>query len=378
MDIICLSHLQWEETLFQRPQQLMLRMARQVRVLYVASCATRAYAQARLKGNARFWQGQVNENLHYYNVPFPPLSRRFPALRQWHVKRMVSRAKSLAAKHKFQDAALWLYYPSFIDYIDQIPHSRLVYDCMDQFRGFVCSDAQIEEQEQRLLAKADVVFTGGRSLQRSKEGINPATYCFPSGVDVDHFRKAALEETPVPADIASLPHPILGYFGAIDERIDTALIEALCRHRPDASIVFIGPMVGQVNLPRECANFHDLGKKNYSELPGYLKAFDVCLMPFVQSELTRHISPTKTPEYLAGGKPVVSTPVPDVIADYADVVHVAEDTPRFLQAVDAVLRDGYASNALQEKARAQSWDAIAAEMMKLAGIWEEDSCHTIQ
>ena len=272
-----------------------------------------------------------------------------------------------AQKLGFVDPLLWVYYPSYVDHIRDIPRSRLVYDCMDHFSGFQHSDQGIAEQEQRLLRQADIVFTGGRSLQRGKEGINPKTWCFPSGVEFEHFQQAACEATPIPEDLRRIPRPILGYFGAIDERIDFELIRFLCRERPQWSIVFLGPMIEGSKPPVEAPNFHYLGKKRYQDLPAYLKGFDVGLMPFVQTELTRHISPTKTPEYLAGGKPVVSTPVPDVIAEYSDIVAIAADHQQFLKAIEWALGDQRpdAQARFIETAKARSWDAIAEEMLRI-------------
>ncbi len=367
MDIICLSHLKWEETLFQRPQQIMLRLARHSRVLYLASCGTREYFDAVRRRDSDFVSGQIGENLHYQNIPFLPFSRHSRILRSIHLNRIVRTAKARAEQMNFKGAVLWIYYPAFVDHIGEIDCGKMVYDCMDQFSGFESSDAMIVEQEKRLLEKADIVFTGGRSLQRDKEGVNPRTYCFPSGVEFEHFFKATLDETIIPSDVAALAKPIIGYIGAIDERIDYDLIQYLCDARPHWSFVFIGPTIHGDRPMLERPNFFYLGKKRYGELPNYLKAFDVCLMPFVQSQLTEHISPTKTPEYLAAGKPVVSTPVPDVMADYADVVRIGRGREEFLDCIEEALNANHAGlrETFLQKASAQSWDAIAEDMMRL-------------
>jgi glycosyltransferase involved in cell wall biosynthesis len=238
---------------------------------------------------------------------------------------------------------------------------------MDQFEAFDKSPASDKRLEAALLRAADVVFTGGKTLQKAKAGVNPRTYCFPSGVDVEHFAQAALESTPVAEDVAGIRHPILGYFGAVDERIDFGLTRYLCERRPDWSIVFIGPLIRFEKCPVASPNFHYLGKKEYGDLPRYLKAFDVCLMPFLDSELTRHISPTKTPEYLAGGKPVVSSPIPDVVEDYSDVVRIAGTHEGFVAEVEAALREkkGPSRARFEEIVVAKSWERIALEMERL-------------
>lgn len=363
-DIICLSHLKWEETLFQRPQQIMKRLAQNNRIVYVANMNTRDFLKAWRTGVKSVYKGQPHPNLQYLNLPYLPFTRYLPVLRRVMNRWTMQTARKMGRKRGFQDPLLWLYHPGFVEFVPHIPHSRLVYDCMDQFTAFDVRHGKEQDWEQALLKQADLVFTGGRSLQKSKEGVNPRTHCYPSGVEYDHFHKAALEETPLAEDIRNIPGPILGYFGAIDERIDFDLIQYLCEKKPDWSIVFIGPLIHYAFPPVDRPNFHYLGKKPYNQLPEYLKVFDVCLMPFVDSDLTRHISPTKTPEYLAGGKPVVSSPVPDVMADYSHVVHIAADEAAFLAAVEKALSEQTADLAeqLQQIAAARSWEAIAAEM----------------
>lgn len=366
-DIICLSHLKWEHTLFQRPQQLMCQFSREHKVIYVAHCSTKEFFGNLLRGRIKDYVGRYNKNLHYMTMPFLPFSRRIGFLHTMTVLLTALAATALARRLKFRNIYLWLYYPPFVKQMKMFHYKKLIYDCMDLFRGFRASASNVQELENDLLRSADVVFTGGRSLQKSKEGINPRTYCFPSGVDYDHFFKATLPETPIPEDIRNIRHPILGYFGAVDERIDFGLIDHICKTRLEWSVVFLGPLVQMERPPIKRPNFHHLGKKKYSDLPGYLKAFDVCLMPFVISELTLHISPTKTPEYLAGGKPVVSTPIPDVVSDYSDVVAIASEPDEFIKKIDECLisRQDDLHIRIREKAEAKSWGHIAEEMRKI-------------
>ena len=366
-DIICLSHLKWEETLFQRPQQIMKQMARRHRVLYLGHIATREYFRARWAGERELLAGDLNGNLFYQNLPYFPLTKHFSGLRLWRYRCTAIRARTLAKRYGFRDPLLWVYHPGYTPFLNKLRFRALVYDCMDQFTAFASARSSDESLETALLTRANLVFTGGKTLQRAKAGVNPGTHCFPSGVEVEHFAQAALESTPVAPDIAPIRRPILGYFGAVDERIDFGLIRYLCERRPDWSIVFIGPLIRFEKCPVESPNFHYLGKKEYRDLPRYLKAFDVCLMPFVDSELTRHISPTKTPEYLAGGKPVVSSPVPDVVEDYSDVVRIAATPEVFLEQVENALRDraGASSARPGAKTRVRSWEQIAREMEQL-------------
>lgn len=363
-DIVCLSYLKWETTLFQRPQQIMTGMAeRGHRVLYVSYVSTREFLRRICRGDLSVFTGKPHENLRYINLPYLPLTKYIPPL-QWLMNAMMMLATRVAMMlRRMRGAHLWLYHPGLSPFVRLIPHERLVYDCMDQFEAFEKAREWDKSREGRLLKAADIVFTGGRSLQQAKEGVNPRTHCFPSGVEFAHFHKARAPKTEIPADISRIKSPILGYFGAVDERIDFDLIRFLCQTRPDWNVVFLGPLIHFDMSPVQEENFHYLGAKNYADLPGYLKAFDVCLMPFVDSDLTRHISPTKTPEYLAGGKPVVSTPVPDVVADYGDIVRIARDHEAFRDAVADALQDNAAVRTKMEvRARGQAWDQIVAEM----------------
>jgi UDP-galactopyranose mutase len=266
---------------------------------------------------------------------------------------------------------LWLYTPAAQAAADALPHDVLVYDCMDQLANFRFADPRLPAQEAKLLRRADLVFTGGPSLWQDKRQRRPDAHLFPSGVDQAHFGKARLPATRVPYDVIALPGPVLGFFGVIDERIDLGLLAAVAEARPRWSLALIGPVVkiDPADLP-QAPNLHYLGPRDYAELPGYLRGFDVCLLPFARNEATRFISPTKTLEYLAGHKAVISTPIRDVVTLYGEVVRVADTPEAFVREVEAALRE----SGPQKKARyslerrlleAHAWDAIAAEMAAL-------------
>lgn len=361
--IVCLSHLAWERTLFQRPQQIMTRMARRGHdVLYVAKISTKRWARDAAQGRRGLHRSAPAERPAFRNLPFFPAANRLAllnALDNALTARTVRRW--LGAR---RDAILWLYHPDTLPLVDRIPHRTLVYDVMDHFPAFQRTRATAKPREDMLLERADLVFTGGRAMHEATLGRRPGAICYPSGVEIEHFARAREATTPVPPELAALPRPVLGYFGAIDERLDFALVEEVCRQRPDWSVVFLGPVIPGTALAVSAPNFHWLGPKPYADLPSHIRGFDVCIMPWVQSALTAHISPTKTPEYLAGGKPVVSVPIRDVVRDYGDVVFFGEDAPRFIAAVESALaerdRDWAATLAGREAAR--TWDQIAQEM----------------
>jgi UDP-galactopyranose mutase len=283
---------------------------------------------------------------------------------------MRERMARSVAREFLQDThnVVWLYHPTLLHVADGLHRKLLVYDVMDKFDAFEKSHETVIADEKLVLEMADVIFTGGQSLQTHIEqklqaiGDARATpICYPSGIDLEHFSSAVSESTIVPEDIAAAPKPVFGYFGAVDERIDFELIAKLATAQPSASIVLIGPQLTRpaVALPR---NVQLLGPRAYTQLPGYLKAFDVCLLPFRETALVAHISPTKTPEYLAGGKPVVSTAIPDVASTYGDVVTIASGDD-FVNACIRAAQEGADVAHLQSAAqRARTWDAIAREM----------------
>ncbi|MDB5069434.1 MAG: UDP-galactopyranose mutase [Candidatus Eremiobacteraeota bacterium] len=283
--------------------------------------------------------------------------------------RAIATVRALAGERR---ALVWLYTPMMLALADAFPHAPLVFDKMDELAKFAHADPRIVPREHELLARADVVFSGGRSLFRSVEGRTRNARCYPSGVDVDHFERARTAD-PHPALAPYRGRPVFGYIGVIDERIDLGLVDALAAAHPNATVAMVGPVVkiDESTLPRR-ANIAYLGKRNYDELPALLAGFNVALMPFALNEHTANISPTKTLEYLAAGLPVVSTAVPDVVADHADVVYVAQGHEDFVAHVERARSDDpERARRGDEKTRAATWDAIAGAMradLEAAGI----------
>ena len=275
-------------------------------------------------------------------------------------QRALDTVRSLAADRR---ALVWLYTPMMLALADAFPGAPLVYDKMDELAKFAHADPRIAPREREVLRRAGVAFTGGRSLFRSVRDRTHNARCYPSGVDVEHFARARIVAPH--ADLAPFRgSPVFGYVGVIDERVDLALVDALAVANPAATVAMIGPVVkiDESVLPRR-ANIAYLGKRGYDELPALLAGIDVALMPFALNEHTENISPTKTLEYFAAGRPVVSTAVADVVADHGDVVHVAHSGAEFVAMVERARTDddGRARRAA-EKARAATWDAIAAAM----------------
>ena len=265
----------------------------------------------------------------------------------------------------------WYYTPMMLPFSRHLESACTVYDCMDELANFRFAPPELLGLERELLASAEVVFTGGYSLYEAKKGLHPNIHPFPSSVDRAHFGQARAIDA-VPDDQGSLPRPRFGFYGVIDERMDLEMIAALADAHPEWSIVMVGPVVkiDPADLPHR-SNIHYLGNKQYEELPVYLGGWDVALMPFAINDSTKFISPTKTPEYLAGGRPVVSTPITDVIRHYGDLesVFIADGAEAFIAGCEqalALVRGG--DEWLDEvdlKLANLSWDITYARMAGL-------------
>ena len=275
----------------------------------------------------------------------------------------------LLSLHRAQRPVLWFYTPMMYPIARHLDAAAIVYDCMDELSAFRFAPPEMGYCEALLMENTDVVFTGGHSIYEAKRCQHLNIHPFPSSVDVGHFA-AAREILPLQPDQEALGKPVLGYYGVLDERIDLELIAKVATARPNWSIVMIGPIVkiDPTTLP-QAKNIHYLGRKEYAELPAYLGGWDVALMPFAMNDATRFISPTKTPEYLAAGRPVVTTPVADVVRQYGGVegVFVANnDAVAFVDACEQALKlsegRGAWFSAVDAILAATSWDNTFLKM----------------
>jgi UDP-galactopyranose mutase len=265
----------------------------------------------------------------------------------------------------------WYYSPMALSFSNHLANDLCTYDCMDELSAFRGAPKALTVMESWLFSRAHLVFTGGYSLYEAKRKWHDNVHAFPSSIDADHFGKAtASEELEEPADQKAIPHPRIGFFGVIDERMNLDLIDQLAQLRPEWQFVMLGPVVkiDPSTLPRR-PNLHWLGGKDYSELPGYLAGWDAGIMPFAMNEATRFISPTKTPEFLAAEVPVVSTPIRDVVRPYGDkgLVEIASTPEEFAQRIDLVMhRPKQAWLAeVREQLATTSWDKTWRDMQNL-------------
>jgi glycosyltransferase involved in cell wall biosynthesis len=348
-DVLCFSHLRWN-FVFQRPQHLLSRCARDRRVFIIEEPVVDA-------GEAP--HATVTHAHPQIRIVVPHLRESDRADDRDVQRRLLD---DVIASEHIRPEVLWYYTPMSLRFSDHLDAPAVVYDCMDELSNFAGAPPGIRDAESALLRRAGVVFTGGRSLYEAKKHLHPNIHPFPSSVDVDHFSAARSGNLREPPDQAGLPHPRVGFFGVLDERLDRTLIDGLARLRPEYHFVLLGPVVkiDPSSLP-QASNIHYLGQKSYAELPQYLAGWDVAMLPFARNDATRYISPTKTPEYLAGGRPVVSTSITDVVHPYGDLrlCRIADTPQDFAEAIDAALAEDPIArqHAADTLLATMSWDA---------------------
>jgi len=360
--LLCFSHLRWN-FVFQRPQHLMNRFAREMNVIYWEEPVDIG------PKDTAFLQVREAQDASNVRVVVPHLPEGMPDdAREAALKRLLD-AHIASIRGPL---IAWYYTPMMLPFSRHLDVDATVFDAMDELSKFKFAPVKLLELEQELIDRADVVFTGGSSLYEAKKDRHDNVHCFPSSVDRAHFCKARARMFD-PADQEDLPRPRLGFYGVIDERFDTDLLDKVAAMRPDWSFVMVGPVVkiAPEDLPKR-HNIHYLGGKTYDQLPSYLAGWDVALMPFAMNESTQFISPTKTPEYLAGGRPVVSTPIKDVVRTYGELegVKIASTPEQFVAACEDALElsrnreSGWLAEA-DLMLSAASWDTTQARMSGL-------------
>jgi glycosyltransferase involved in cell wall biosynthesis len=358
-DIICVSHLRWD-FVFQRPQHLMTRLARHHRVFFVEEPRLGEGA-ARLE--TRIAEGGVRVVVPVLPRPDDPAD---DGASHAVVGALLARLIDAEEINRF---VLWTYTPMVIPMAQHLRPTVVVYDCMDDLSGFLGAPPVLRELDARLMAIADLVLTGGHSLYQARKDQNPNIHPFPSSVDVGHFGRARWGASD-PDDQRPLARPRIGFAGVIDERMDLDLLAGVADARPDWQLVLLGPVVkiDPATIPRR-DNVHLLGMKSYQTLPEYMAHWDVAMLPFAHNSATRFISPTKTPEYLAAGLPVVSTSIRDVVRPYGDLAlaEIADGVPGFVSALErALARDRAALwSAADAYLSHHSWDDTAARIRAL-------------
>lgn len=356
--LLCLSHLRWD-FVYQRPQHLMTRFAGKYNVLYVEEPI---YIN---DANPYLVIHKVKNSI-FILVPHIPKGLG----KSIENTQLLNLLNDFILKNNWCISVKWYLTPMMLPWTENLVSKVIIYDCMDELTAFKNAPPQLKELEQELMRQADLVFTGGVSLYKTKSRDHQDVYLFPSGVDIAHFIKAR-GNLAAPADQKYIPQPRIGFYGVIDERLDIKLLKGLATYKPEWHFIVIGPVVKiDINDLPQLKNIHYLGIKSYSDLPHYLSGWDVAFMPFATNESTKFISPTKTPEYIAAGRPVVSTPIADVIATYqnTEIVHIADpsDLPAFINAIELALEDNKDKQMVHREAELvlqnMSWDRTFLDM----------------
>jgi UDP-galactopyranose mutase len=321
-DYLCFSHLRWD-FVFQRPQHLLSRLAKKARVFYVE--------EPTIGDSLGIQTSKRDENL---TVVTPTVTKDLNETQQHdYQKEMIHQ---LMREHHIFDYGCWYYTPMALPFSSHLDPLIIIYDCMDELSHFKNAPKELLALERQLLQQADLVFTGGQSLFEAKAKLHPNIHPFPSSIDFDHFASARRLRRE-PADQKEIPHPRLGFYGVLDERMNLELVTQIAEARPQWNFIFLGPVakIDVKTLPQR-KNIHYLGMKKYSELPAYVAGWDLAFLPFAKNESTKYISPTKTPEFLAAGCPVISTSIRDVVRPYAKekLVKIADTPQEFIVAAE--------------------------------------------
>jgi UDP-galactopyranose mutase len=357
LEIVCFCHLRWN-FVYQRPQHLLTRFAQQ--------------------GTVHFWEEPVHQECENPELEVQRNDDGVFVIRAL-VPRSFTDEQTVAAQRDLLDEYIagrglsefvaWYYTPMALQFSDHLTPSVVVYDCMDELSAFQGAPRALIDEEHRLFQRADVVFVGGASLYDRKREQHDNAHFFPSSIDHAHFA-AARNKPADPTDQSHIPHPRIGFYGVLDERLDRDLLREVASMHPEWHFVLVGPVVKIREEDLPCAhNLHYLGQRSYAELPAFLGNWDVAMLPFARNASTQFISPTKTPEYLAGGKPVVSTPIQDVVNPYGELglVKIAATAPEFAEAIQLSLSEsderwlGSVDGFLAQN----SWDRT------FEGMWKE-------
>ena len=360
-DLVCFCHLRWD-FVYQRPQHLLTRFSHKFRVFYV--------------------EEPIFDDIHTNSLAFYPKSDTLcvvvphlkPGLTSDEVTKLQRDLIDELFKEKhIREYILWYYTPMALNFSRHLKPELVVYDCMDELSNFKFAPSELKDREKELFEITDVAFTGGLNLFRAKQACHHNIHGIPSSIDKDHFAQAR-EFQSDPDDQQHIPHPRFGFYGVVDERFDLELISKVAELRPSWHFIIVGPVVkiDPATLPR-LDNIHYLGGKSYEQLPSYLAGWDIALVPFLRNESTLYISPTKTPEYLAAGKPVISTSIVDVIHPYGEqgLVHIADDVEEFVSAAESELNRkervewlSKVDDHLKDNSWDNTWNRMYAQILK--------------
>jgi glycosyltransferase involved in cell wall biosynthesis len=354
-DLVCFSHLRWN-FVYQRPQHLLSRFAKHFRAFFIE--------EPIIHDSANNLQVTLSEENVW--IILPHLNSILSEDEKINTQKDL--LNKLFRNMQIERYLFWYYTPMALSISDHFDPDLIIYDCMDELSAFKFAPAELKLREAEMFQKADLIFTGGHSLYQAKKGLHSNIHAFPSSIEKEHF-SLARQISSDPSDQQNIPHPRIGFFGVIDERMNIELIAQIAEQKPDWHFVMIGPVVkiDPASLPRP-HNIHYLGGKTYQELPAYLSGWDIALIPFALNESTRFISPTKTPEYLSAGKPVISTSITDVVNPYGlnKLVSIADTPEEFISSIEYELSRNDKAKWLEEVdafLADNSWDNTWKKML---------------
>lgn len=371
-DIVCFAN-DWHSDPTSK-HQVMKLLSRDRKILWINSIGLRRPALtlndvSRIVSKVRGLVAGVEEitkNLRVLSPLVIPFHKhRF--VRRINQKLLVLQIKYFLRKLEMQNIELWSFIPTMGETVGQLGESKVVYYCVDDWSKFSFVDSRsVAEMEADLVRKADIVIASARSLYEQKKELNPNTYLVTHGVDFNHFAKALDDDCPVPEDIRLVQKPVIGFFGLIHEWIDLSLIKKVAQYHPDWSLVMIGKVSTDISGLRELANVIFLGQKGYKELPGYCKAFDVAIIPFVINDLTKSVNPIKLREYLAAGLDVVSVDLPEV-KSYDRFVRISRNADEFMNNIELSVTTRSADDQRKKSLAmaSEDWESKVAEIGRI-------------
>jgi len=368
--MLCLSYIEWDAT-FQRPHHLVYGLSNKYTVFYCAP--VRAHNIDSFSWALKNFERNISETLTILIPLVIPGERLFKSeslkqlIRKMNNKIVLTQLVKYFKKRGVANLTIYTNSPLFIDIIKRLRYDFLIYDVMDDLITFPGAPRNASEIEDELFELADLVYTGTYSLYELKKSKHTNIHFVQCGVDYSHFSMQGIEEKEKPIDIQGIRKPIIGYFGALNERLDCELIKKIASERRDWSLVMIGPKYESVvDLP-QANNIYYLGKKHYGDLPKYLREFDVAIVPYTLKGGTKFVNPVKILEYLAGGKPVVSTAIPDVNRFFAEYVYITKDDMDFIKKIEEALRSNSIelANRRKEFAKKRNWEMMTEEMITL-------------
>ncbi len=382
-DIVCMSTSNWHP--FPTRKQQVMGRVKVGRILYFDPPISRAapFKDPQTAGRLRQWKSEgepVTDSVTVYATPpVWPMFNRYPEINRHNQKKISRFVREMMTMHGFVDPVLWCYSPTSVDLVDHVPHSALVYDCVDRHSAYggMMNPKVVDDMEKRLAEKANVVFATAQGLYDTLKQYNDNTFLVPNGANFELFNRAAGDELPFPDGLFNIQNPIFGFVGMLQHCIDLDLLLYLADQRPDWSFVLIGKAHPGVDTAPLLArkNIHILGIVPHKELPAYLARFNVCLNMFRTGDLARDVSPLKFYEYLATGKPIVTTAQPEQVRAYADAVYIAENHQEFLEKASRALteKSAWMKNQRISYGKAASWDVRVEEMTKILkdkGVFE--------